>query len=185
MSNLRFARWTRPPRHSPFSETWHKAPALLNRSRWLANQTTASDSLLTTLRDDEEAIHRVIVMAIAVRLPVEGNHDVRPVHIDRGETTLAGNGSAGHTGRGRLLWGSRGADDDLPYAVVLQPPEGIFRMVALTGRAELEEQLPQIPVNVGVGDKSPLAPGTPSERLECKQGLVRRALTTPLPHGHL
>ena len=118
------AALTNRPRHNRILKTWHKAPTLLDHSRWLANQTNARNSLPATLRNRyEEAIHHVVVMPVTIGVPVKGNHDVRPVDIDHDETILAGDGGSGHARRRGILWCSGGTDDHLPGTVIsrLQP----------------------------------------------------------------
>ena len=70
--------------HDRFSKTWHETSRLARRRDRRRGRGIPSGYFFTTLRNRyEEAIHHVVVVAIAIGVPVERNLDVRPVDIDR------------------------------------------------------------------------------------------------------
>jgi len=69
-----------------------------------------------------------------------------------------------------------------PHPVILQPPERILWMMTRPRRAELVQELREVPVHVAKRD-----PAVPAlqfrQRVEHQQRFVRRALCAPFPHG--
>lgn len=71
---------------------------------------------------------------------------------------------------------------DLPHPVGEQVPERELGVVRLTGRAELDQQVAEPWLDVGVLERSAVAGHPPAEGEEDEQRLVRGALAIPLPH---
>ena len=72
---------------------------------------------------------------------------------------------------------------ELPDPVILQSPERILRVVAFSGRPEINEELFELFVYFSVRDETLAVSKAPCQSVEKEQGFMRRALGAPLPDG--
>ena len=71
----------------------------------------------------------------------------------------------------------------LPYVIVLKPPEWIFRIVAFSTGTKIHEELLEFFIDFKVGDEPLLISLTTGQGIQQEQGFVGGALGTLLPNG--
>lgn len=72
---------------------------------------------------------------------------------------------------------------EFPYAVVLKPPERVFRVISFSGRSEINEELLELFIDFSIGDESVSISKGAGQGIKQEKGFMGSALSTSLPDG--